>query len=96
MFVSENTLFKNLGFLEILESVFEQTLMLFISSVISNANQGKNKQTKTPKIHFILAQLALKETTLEQKEHRELSNRYDRVGLECVITVWKGTDTQPG
>ena len=69
MFVSENTLFKNISFLEILESVFEQTLMLFISSVISNANQGKNKQTKTPKIHFILAQLALKENVTIDSDH---------------------------
>ena len=74
MFVSENTLFKNIGFLEILESVFEQTLMWFISSVTSNANQGENKQTKTPKIHFILAQLALKENVTIDSDHNSSYN----------------------
>ena len=54
-----------------------------------NAKDDKKNDEKA-------TQLALKEMTLEQKEHRELSNRYDRVGLECAITVWKGTDTQPG
>lgn len=74
MFVSENTLFKNIGFLEILQSVFEQTLMWFISSVTSNANQGENKQTKTPKIHFILAQLALKENVTIDSDHNSSYN----------------------